>query len=160
MSVVNFAPAPSNRPTLDDLSRQPIGWVSGLSVDELAMLAEDIAALEEKAKAHKRHLNMAVRAKYAALAVHAIGTTRIEDGAFDVVVSIPKNVSWDNAALAKLDSEQMPDGRYYHQVYDVKRTIPEAIYARLEPEVARALEAARTVKSGSQSVKFERKERV
>lgn len=167
MTVVNLkgeevAVAPtSNRMTLDDLEHRAIGEVITWSPEELAMLADDIAALEAKAKKHKKQLNMAVRLKYEeVLKDHHLGTKRIHEADYDVVVNIPKNVSWDNATLARVEMQEGPDGRNLWHYLDVKRTVPEAIYDKLEPEVARIFEAARTVKAGSQTVKFERKEKV
>lgn len=148
----------NSRPTLDDLARIDMETAESWPVEFFEALADDVAALEAAAKTHKAHLLTAVAAKYAAeLQGHALGTKRINAGDVDVVFNTPKNVAWDNATLARVETQEGPDGRHLWHYLDVKRTIPEKTYDSLPVEVSRIFEAARTVKAGAMTVKFERK---
>lgn len=148
----------SNRTTIDDLLTRTPGQLCDLPVEHLAMLADDIHRMTETAKAAKERLNLVIKAKYIEhLVGHQLGTKRVADGDYEIVVNYPKNVSWDNKLLEGLEQELDPDGLPFWKHYDVKRTVPEAIYNRLPESTQAILDKARTVKGGAQTVKFERK---
>jgi hypothetical protein len=148
----------TNRLTIDTISTTPIGQLIHTPVDQLAMLADDIAELEEKAKTAKRHLNMLVRAKFAdELGTHVLGTKRIPVDGIDVVVNLPKNVAWDQDALRAIEERTDQWGKPLWAYMEIKRSVAEKVYETADESAKGLLQSARTVKAGAQSVKFERK---
>ncbi len=147
-----------NRLTIDSISNTPIGDLVGTPVEQLALLADDIAEMEERAKTAKRHLNMLVRAKFAdELAQHVLGTKRIQAGDIDVVVNLPKSVAWDQDRLKVVEEQTDQWGKPLWTYMEIKRGVAERVYDTLDATARKHLDAARTVKAGAQAVKFERK---
>lgn len=149
----------SNRVTLEAFADMPLSEAAALGVDELAMLADDIADREAATKKQKAALTNVVMHKFAGdLAGHALGTKRIKADGVDVVVNLPKKVEWDQDKLASV--AQVIEYQWGSRPADYmkfKRDVSEAAYANWPPEVRDLFEPARTVKVGSPTVKFERK---
>lgn len=153
-----MTPAKSNRLTLADLAATPPAEAaSKFSADELAVMAEEVAAIEAAAKAGKAALVAVSREKYATdLTGHSLGTKRISALDLpDVVFNVPKNVSWDNDMLAAIEGEVDSRGLPLWSYMDVKRTVSETAYEKLPADVKEKFAAARTVKPGAMTVKFE-----
>lgn len=147
-----------NRLTIDTIATKPIGDLIGTPVDQLALLADDIADLEERAKTAKRHLNMLVRAKFAdELNGHVLGTKRIPVDGIDVVVNLPKTVAWDQDELRKIEEQTDQWGKPLWTYMEIKRSVAEKVFDTLDAGAKQLFGSARTVKAGAQAVKFERK---
>ena len=99
----------SNRPRLEDLSAMPVGDITKLPADQLALLQDDATAALEAAKRIKDWLDGAIALRYAEQAAGLrqqqgkdTGTVRFEDGDVTVVAELPKKVEWDQVALGQL----------------------------------------------------------
>lgn len=98
----------SNRVTLEQLTKMPIGEVSSLPVEQIAMLQEDLAAMKAKLKTMDEWLHGALNLRYGQRAADArkaegkdAGVVKIaEDDGFLVVADSPKKVSWDQGHMA------------------------------------------------------------
>jgi hypothetical protein len=99
-----------------------------------------------------------VQHKYGLTVKGAPGTHRIHDGEYDVVVTVPKRVEWDNDALAVIAADMAHEGVDPGEYIEVKRTVPERKFNAWPTAWQAAFVAARAVKVGSPTVKFERKE--
>ena len=99
----------SNRVTLAQLNKMESAEVNSLPVDQIAMLLEDVAEREACTKRAKDKLTATLASRYSAPAQikrkatgKDTGTVHLVDGDFDVKADLPKDVKWDQAALAAL----------------------------------------------------------
>lgn len=150
-----------NQITLADLANTPPGEIAArVTADELALIFDEVGALDRAAKAARARAVAVAREKYAAeLAAMegGTGTARVKAGDIHVVLSIGKTVAWDNDQLEFVESEKDEFGKPLWSYYKIERSVPEAVFNTLAPDVRAKVALARTVKPGSLSVKFERK---
>lgn len=92
------------------------------------------------------------------LEVGTTGTQRFEDQDFDVVFNVPKNVSWDQDALAAAVVKLRDDwGEKPEEYVDTKLSISEAAWKAWPNAIKKLFADARTVKPGRMTVKIEHK---
>jgi len=149
----------SNLPTIDEVVAMAPAAVAALPVDMLEAISQEIGATEAVAKAARAALTAGVVLKFPKLpGVDPWGTDRHSVDGLDVVLSTPKNVSWDNAKLAEAEriirDEWEGDPADY---VETKRTVAEASFKAWPKPVKALFEPARTVKPGATKVTFERK---
>lgn len=116
------------------------------------MCAEEIVT----AKRRDNNLHKAFEQRYGAKASEALlrdgrdtGTVHLADGEFEVTVTRPKRVKWDDAKVrTALDSMSSQDARHYAKV-EIK--IDERKFAAAPPAVQALFVNARTVETGKAS---------
>ncbi|MEK9754409.1 MAG: hypothetical protein VW338_14540 [Rhodospirillaceae bacterium] len=141
----------TNRVTVD----APEQITAALSVEELAMLLDDIAGIEATAKKAKAAVRAAVIEKFA-IDKNAMGSQTIDAEGFKVKVTIPKTVEWDQAHLLANEGIVRSWNSDPAEYIDVKRSVSETKFNAWPSEVRVLFEPARTVKPGTASVKIER----
>lgn len=137
--------------TWADVEHWQIADLAALPVDVLATLDDEIKQMEARAKACKAMLGAVVQAKYEFTGRNETGTHRVNDGAIDVVINVPKRVEWDQSKLADLYF-----GDAGPEMVDLKYSVSETKYNAWPADWQAAFTPARTVKPGSPSIKFER----
>jgi hypothetical protein len=149
--------APSNLPaTWRDVEHWQVADLAALPVSVLATLADEIKMMEARAKSCKAMLGAVVQAKYS-FDANDTGTQRLHDGEIDVVVNVPKSVSWDQDKLNEVFNNLTNMGEDAHEYIDIKASVSETKYKAWPESLRTMFEPARTVKPGSPSIKFERK---
>ncbi len=129
--------------------------------DEIAALSPDVLndlhwkIGEEIVQARRREntLHLAFEARYAGKVSEALladnrdtGTVHLADGRFDVTVTRPKRVKWNDAALrATLDAMDPDTAKHFAKV-EVK--IDERKFAAATPAIQALFATARTVETG------------
>lgn len=153
----------NHRVNLEQLSEMTADQVSLLSVDQLAMLREDV----DDRKAAIKHLEDVLNTGIA-LAYHSraedlrraagknTGTVSIDLGDWIVRADSPKKVEWDQALLKQameiVKSWNENPADYLNMVLSV----PEARFNAWPPAIREVFEPARTVSSGRPTFKLER----
>jgi hypothetical protein len=155
----------SNRVNLAQLEQMPIGEVSKLPVEQLAMLLEDVTELKRKAKLYDDWLNSAFAIRYNDAAAEArrqagkdTGKIKVIEDEYVVACDLPKKVEWDQAKLreaVQTIESWGEDPREYVQV-DIK--VAETKYNAWPSSIRTLFEPARTVGHGRPTYKFERRE--
>lgn len=115
------------------------------------------------AKRHEKRLHDALEGRYAKQAGEALladgrdtGTTHLTDGAYDVTVTRPKRVKWDDAKLrSALDTLDPEEARHLAKV---SVAIDERKFAAASPRIQTLLSDARTVETGKASYALARKQ--
>ena len=151
----------SNRPHLEDLSAMPVGDITKLPADQLALLQDDATAALEAAKRIKDWLDGAIALRYAEQAAllrqqqgKDTGTVRFEDGDVTVVAELPKKVEWDQVELGRLVERIKADGDDPREYVDITLKVSERKYAAWPSQISSAFKTARTVKVGAPSFKL------
>lgn len=140
-------------------------------VDDLAALdPETLDALFWKvndelttAKRRDHRLHQVLERRYAARASEALlkdgrdtGTIHLSDGGYDVTVTRPKRVKWDDAKLrSALDTLDQDEARHLAKV---SVSIDERKFAAASPRIQALLSDARTVETGKPAYALSRKE--
>lgn len=133
--------------TLGDLIEASAADVAALAVSDHARLANELAELEARTKRIKNVFDTALEMAYGGQ--NAPGTFHRKADGYDVKVTIPKNVKWDQDAL-----ENAPCGLIEH--IDYKMSISENTYKALPDDLKAYATDART--EGMGKAKFEIKE--
>ena len=148
-------PAPSNRPSLDDIRTMPIGAVAALPEIHLAPLQEDAEAALAAARTLKDWLEGAIALRYADRAAELrreqgkdTGTVRFADGDVVVVADVLKKVEWDQAQLVALVERIRAGGDDPAEYVEVAYKVPERKYAAWPARIREAFAPARTVRTG------------
>nr|CAM77577.1 conserved hypothetical protein [Magnetospirillum gryphiswaldense MSR-1] len=107
-----------NRPRLADLVTMPVGAVTALPAETLALLQEEADEALRAAKTVKDWLDGALALKYGSLADQAravagkdTGTVRFANGPVTIVADLPKRVEWDQSRLARPGGPHPPRRR-------------------------------------------------
>ena len=144
-----------NRPRLADLATMPVGAVTALPAETLALLQEEADEALRSAKTVKDWLDGALALKYGPLAREMraaagkdTGTIRLADGSVTIVADLPKKVEWDQARLADLVNRIRTDGGDPAEYVEVSYKVAERKYGAWPNHIRTAFEAARTVKTG------------
>ncbi len=147
--------APTNRPTLEDLRRMPVGQIAALPADQLALLQEKAEEALRSAKAAKDWLEGAIAQRYAeraqALRQAAgkdTGAVRLQDGLVIVSADLPKRVDWNQARLAALVERIRAEGEDPTEYVDISFKVAERKYGAWPGPIRSAFEDARTVRVG------------
>jgi hypothetical protein len=153
-----------NRVSADDLLSMTASQIAALSVEELEMIAEDIAETGDNLKAIKDKYEDALSLRYAkraeglrAAADKDYGTVRVSDGAYEIVADMGKTVTWDQKKLAEvwrlIESWDEKPAEYIKIKYDVSETAFKAWPKKLQD----VFMAARTTKPKKETFKIERR---
>lgn len=153
----------SNHITLAQLDKMTAKMVQTIPQDQLVMLVEALAEKAETHKARDAMLRAEVARRYAPLAASLrkadgkdTGTVNVIDGEYQIKANLPKNVEWNQKEMAKGIAEITTwEGTVLSEYVDVKYSIPEARYDAWPTPIKKVFEAARTVKTGTQTFKFE-----
>ena len=144
-----------NRPRLADLLLMPVGEITALSGEMLALLQEEADAALRHTKAAKDLLDGALDRKYSPLAAEHrrqdgkdTGTVRFDDGAVTVVADLPKKVEWDQDQLAATVERIRASGDDPSEYVDLAFKVSERKYGAWPAHIRAAFESARTVKTG------------
>jgi hypothetical protein len=147
--------SPSNRPSLEEIHKLPIGEIAALPADQLALLQEDAEAAFQAAKTLKEWLEGAIALRYGDRAASAraaedkdTGTVRFDDGPVMVIADLPKRVEWDQRQLAALVERIRAGGEDPSEYVELAFKVPERKYAAWPAHIRSAFAAARTVKTG------------
>lgn len=139
--------------TTEMLDRMEIGEIAELdpaTLDALQTLcAEELVA----ARRRDNNLHKAFERRYLGRASEALlakgqdtGTVHFDDGRFDVTVTRPKRVKWDDAKLrAALDTLDPNEARHLAKV---TVAVDERKFAAASPRIQQMLTEARTVEAG------------
>lgn len=135
------------------LDRMEPAEIADLTPDVLNTLHWLISDELVKARQRENKLNQAFERRYAGQAQEALmrdgrdtGTVHLADGRFDVAVTRPKKVKWDDAKLrAALDQLDPEEARHFAKV---TISIDERKFAAATPAVQAVLAQARTVETG------------
>jgi hypothetical protein len=150
--------SPSNRPSLEEIRKLPIGEIAALPANQLALLQEDAEAAFQAAKYLKEWLDGAIALRYGDRAAYAraaqdkdAGTVRFDDGPVTVVADLPKRVEWAQAQLAALVERIRVSGEDPSEYVELAFKVPERKYAAWPAHIRAAFAPARTVWSGKPS---------
>lgn len=143
-----------NRITLEDLPTMPVGEISGLPGDQLAILKQEADERLRSVKTLCDWLDGAIALKYGDEAQAArraegkdTGTVRLKDGPITVVAELPKRVDWDQAMLAGLVERIRTDGADPAEYVDIAFSVPERKYTAWPKDIRQEFEPARTVRT-------------
>lgn len=145
------------------LENMEVGDLAGLDVETLDALYWKVNDELTTAKRREGRLHNALEARYAAKASEALladgrdtGTVRFTDGTYQVAVTRPKRVKWDQVALrTALDTLDPSIAAHFAKV-EIK--IDERKFDAATPDIREALAAARTVETGKAKYDLTRKE--
>lgn len=115
------------------------------------------------AKRREHRMTQLLETRYGAKATEALladdkdtGTVHLTDGAYDVTVTRPKRVKWDDKVLReKLEQLDPEDARHYAKV---SVSIDERKFQAAPPAVQKILRGARTVETGKPKFSLAKKE--
>lgn len=155
----------SNRPRLEDIRAMPVGEISKLPAEHLALLQDDAAAALEAAKRIKDWLDGAIALRYAEQAAGLrrqqgkdTGTVRFEDRDVTVVADLPKKVEWDQQQIAALVKRIRDNGEDPADYVEISFKVPERNYTAWPEPIRQAFAPARTVRTGKPSFRLDLKE--
>ena len=152
----------SNHITLADIHCMPVGKISALPADQLAMLKEAADQKLTQAKMVADWLDGAISLKYADRATERraeagknAGTIRFEDGGVTVIADLAKRIDWNQAKLAQIAENIALSGEDPAEFIDTKLTVSERKYTALPESWRKGFEPARTVRTGKPKFRFE-----
>lgn len=145
------------------LDNMETGEIADLPPDVLNTLHWLVSDELVKARSRENRLHQAFERRYGSRADNALladgrdtGTVHLNDGRFDVAVTKPKRVEWDQAELRKaLDAMNPEDAKHFARV-EIK--IDERKFTAATPAVRGLLAPARIVKAGKPTFALVEKE--
>lgn len=133
--------------TLDELPQHPPGVLDALPIEVLVNL-------KKQADAHLAHVSQmqailhgVFERRYAA-GLNGPGTVHRQDGGYDIKVTVPKRVDWDQAKLSGAVETIKSWGEDPAEYVDTKITVQERRYEAWPSAIRDLFEPARTVKTG------------
>lgn len=145
----------SNHITLADIHRMPVGQISALPADQLALLKGAADEQLTQAKSVADWLDGAISLKYADRAQDTrqeagkdTGTIRFEDDGVTVIAELPKRIDWDQALLAQIAENIASAGEDPAEFIETKLSVSERKYGALPESWRKGFEPARTVRTG------------
>ena len=155
----------SNRTTIGQLREMDVGQVSRLPVDQLALLADDVATLKADAKTLGDKLTSALHARFGDQAAVArrmegkdTGRVRLLVDGFEVVADLPKRTEWEQSRLAEAVATLRGWGEDPADYVAIEMSVPESRYAAWPPRIRALFEPARTASAGRPSYTLNRKD--
>lgn len=135
------------------LERMQVDEIAALPPDVLNELHWKIGDELVRARSRENKLHQAFESRYGSQASAALladgrdtGTVHLTDGRFEVTVTRPKRIKWNDAALRRvLDSLDADTARHLAKV-EVK--VDERKFAALAPAMQALFSEARTVETG------------
>lgn len=153
----------TNRCTLAQLRDMTLEQASGLPVDQIAALLEDVAEQKADTKRLDDLLQDVLTLRYAEPAAAErrangkdTGTVTLRDGEFVIKADLPKRVDWDDDKLAETEAKLREMGEDPGEYLKVKRVVSEAAYGNWPSSLRTMFEPARTVGVGRATYKVER----
>lgn len=139
--------------TLEDLKEQPPGVLDSLPVAVLANLQSQAEAHAADAAQMLAILHSTMTRRYAA-GLNAFGTSKREDGAFEITINVPKRVDWAADKLANAIETIKGWGEDPADYVDTKITVSENKYKAWPPAIRDLFTPARTEKAGKPTFKI------
>lgn len=147
----------------DMLDTMEPGALAELDPETLDALFWLVSEENTVAKRHDKRLNDALEARYGSKASEALlkdgrdtGTVHLPDGHYDVAVTRPKRVKWDQAKLVEALNAMPPEtAKHYAKA---AYSIEERKFEAAPPDVQALLRRARTVETGKPSYSLAKKE--
>lgn len=133
--------------TLEQLPEQPPGVLDQLPIDILANLKAEADAHLASASQMVAILHGVFARRYAD-GLNSTGTHHRQDNGFDIKVTVPKRVEWDQAALASAVETIKGWGEDPAEYVDTKISVSERKFDAWPSAVRDLFEPARTVKTG------------
>jgi len=133
--------------TLDSLPEHPPGVLDSLPIDILVNLKEQADAHLASASQMVAILHGVFERRYAA-GLNGVGTVHRLDGGFDIKVTIPKRVDWDQTKLADAVETIKSWGDDPAEYVETKISVAERKYEAWPSAIRDLFEPARTVKTG------------
>lgn len=153
-----------NRVTLEQLAGLPVKQAANLSIEELAMLYEDLAELKAKVKSYDYTLHSVLTWRFSDDAADKraedgknTGTVRIENGDYTIIVDLPKSVEWDQKLLAQSIETIKKMGEPIDQYVTTKYNVAETKWNAWPESLREIFAPARSVGTGRETFKIERK---
>ncbi len=155
----------SNRITLTDLRSMDAGQVAALPIDQLALLADDVAVLKADAKTLGDKMSAILHARFGDQAAVTrrmegkdTGRVRFQVNGFEVVADLPKRTEWDQPRLADAVATLRGWGEAPADYVAIEMSVPESRYAAWPPRIRALFEPARTVGTGRPSYTLTQKD--
>lgn len=142
-----------NQLKLEDLPDVSPGLIDKLPVEVLVNLQSEAERHAGAAAQMLGVLHEAFVRRYAT-GINDTGTTHRTDGAFDVTVTIPKRVDWNQAELAAAVAKLRDMGEDPAEYVDNKLSVKESKYQAWPSALSDLFTPARTVKQGKPSFAF------
>jgi hypothetical protein len=133
--------------TLDSLVNQPPTVLDALPIDMLVNLKSEAEAHLASASQMVAIIHGIFERRYAA-GINAPGTSHRVDGGYDIKVTLPKRVDWDQAGLAKAVETIKGWGENPAEYVDTKIAVQERKFDAWPSAIRDLFEPARTVKTG------------
>lgn len=154
----------SNRITLAQLDKMTAEEVQAIPQDQLVMLIEDLADKAETHKARDAKLKAETSRRYGAKAADIrteqnklTGTVNIIDGDYQIKATLPKKVEWDQPKLREAIETIKRWGENPDEYVTTELSVPEKSYEAWPSSIKKVFKDARTLKTQTQTFKFERK---
>ena len=151
----------SNHPTLADLAHMPIGTMTALPAESLALLQDEADEALRIAKATKDWVDGAIARKYADAANATrqaagkdTGIVRLTDGSVTIIADLPKKTEWDQSRVATVVDRIRADGEDPAEYVEISFKVSERKYGAWPSHIRLAFEAARTVRVGKPTFKL------
>lgn len=154
----------TNRVTLDRIPNLPLGEISRLPVEQLALLLDDLAEEKARIKRIDDWLNGALNLRYGdrAQALRRAqgkdaGAVRVEEeDGFVAVCDLPKKVEYDQDKLRVAVETVRSWGSDPAEYVATEIKVSETRYGAWPSEIRKVFEPARTVKTGKPTFRIER----
>jgi hypothetical protein len=155
----------SNRTTIAQLREMDAGQVSRLPVDQLALLADDVATLKADAKTLGDKFAIALHARFGDQAAVArrmegkdTGRVRLLLDGFEIVSDLPRRTEWEQARLRDAVAVLRGWGEDPADYVSIEMSVPETRYGAWPPRIRALFEPARTVSAGRPTYTLNRKD--
>jgi hypothetical protein len=152
-----------NRMTLEQFLEASAEQAAKLSIEELALIYDEINVEATRTKALTARLaqSLAIRygeraAKQRAADNKPTGTLHFSDGNYDIRCDAQKQVEWDQAQLTAAFDQMTPANAQHY--CKAKFEVEERKFTAAPPEIRKLLEPARTVKTDAAKFTITRKE--
>ena len=132
---------------LKDLAEQPPGTLDGLPI-------ETLASLQEQAEAHLADASQMVAILHGVFSrryadgLNDTGTHKRLDRDYEIKVTVPKNVAWDQDKLATAIETIKGWGENPADYVETKLSVSESKYKAWPPAIRDLFTPARTVRGG------------
>jgi hypothetical protein len=155
----------ANCVTLAQLREMDAATAAALSLDQIALLLDDLTALKADAKRLGDLLHDALHARFGAAATAArrvegkeTGRVRLEEDGFAVVADLAKRVDWNQSKLAAAVATLREWGEDPADYVATELRVPEARFTVWPPRICALFEPARTVAGGRPSYTLQPKD--
>lgn len=139
--------------TLEDLITEPPGVLDALPIEIIANLQAQAEAHLAEASQMTAILHGVLSRRYAA-GLNDTGTHRRIDGDYEITVTVPKRVEWDQEEIAHAVGVIRSWSEDPADYVEKKITVAESKYKAWPPAIRDLFTPARTVKAGKPSFKI------